>query len=59
MVFHKQNGTNADVGKILAGIQVPPADKSALEQFLHGLGYPFWDETENTVYKRFMTKNMG
>lgn len=48
-----------DVGKILAGIQVPPSDKPALEEFLHGLGYTWWDETENVVYKRFMTKNMG
>jgi threonine dehydratase len=43
----------------LAGIQVPSADKSGLEEFLRGLGYPWWDETENVVYKRFMTKNMG
>ena len=48
-----------DVGKILAGIQVPPADRSALEEFLRGLGYTWWDETDNVVYKRFMTKNMG
>lgn len=48
-----------DVGKILAGIQVPPADRSALEEFLRGLEYTWWDETDNVVYKRFMTKNMG
>jgi threonine dehydratase len=42
----------------LAGIQVPPADKLALEEFLKGLGYTWWDETENLVYKRFMTKNI-
>jgi hypothetical protein len=46
-----------DVGKILAGIQVPDADQAALEEYLKGLGYPFWDETENTVYKRFLKKN--
>jgi threonine dehydratase len=48
-----------DVGKILAGIQVPPADRPALEEFLRGLGYTWWDETENVIYKRFMTKNLG
>lgn len=46
-----------DVGKILAGIQVPPADQAALEEYLKGLNYTFWDETENTVYKRFLKKN--
>jgi threonine dehydratase len=48
-----------DVGKILAGIQVPPSDQPVLEDFLRGLGYTWWDETDNVVYKRFMTKNMG
>jgi len=48
-----------DVGKILAGIQVPPADRAALEDYLKGLGYTFWDETENTVYKKFLKKEMG
>lgn len=48
-----------DVGKILAGIQVPPADKPALEEFLRELEYRWWDETENVVYKRFMTRDMG
>jgi hypothetical protein len=41
----------------LAGIQVPEADQAALEDYLKGLGYTFWDETENTVYKRFLKKN--
>jgi threonine dehydratase len=51
--------TDLDVGKILAGIQVPPVDQPKLEEFLRGLGYTWWDETENVVYKRFMTKNLG
>jgi hypothetical protein len=58
--FVFDDGINfADVGKILAGFQVPPADKLALEEYLQGLGYTWWDETDNIVYKRFMTKNMG
>lgn len=44
-----------DVGKVLAGIQVPPGKREALEQFLVQLEYPFIDETENAVYKKFMT----
>jgi hypothetical protein len=42
----------------LAAIQAPPSDKAALEEFLKGLGYTWWDETDNRVYKRFMTKDM-
>lgn len=44
-----------DVGKVLAGIQVPPGKRADLETFLVQLGYPFIDETENPVYKKFMT----
>lgn len=47
--------TYLDVGKVLAGIQVPPGKREALEQFLVQLEYPFIDETENAVYKKFMT----
>ena len=48
-----------DAGKILAGFQVPPDHKSALEDYFRELDYTWWDETDNIVYKRFMTKNMG
>jgi len=54
-----QNIDFVDVGKILAGIQVPPADRAALEDYLRSLDYTFWDETENTVYKRFLKKETG
>ena len=44
----------ADVGKILAGIQVPPAETPAFEQWLQGLQYPFVEETDNQVYRDFL-----
>jgi hypothetical protein len=36
-----------DLSKVLAGIQVPPADQTKFDSFLEKLGYPFTDETEN------------
>ncbi|POW13807.1 hypothetical protein PSTT_03400 [Puccinia striiformis] len=43
-----------DLSKVLAGIQVPPAEQGNFESFLTKLGYPFTDETENEVYKEFL-----
>ncbi|KAH8144415.1 uncharacterized protein LAJ45_11583 [Morchella importuna] len=54
-LFHYRN-YGGDVGKVLAGIQVPPGKREVLEQFLVQLEYPFVDETENEVYKKFMTQ---
>lgn len=54
-MFHYRN-LGGDVGKILAGIQVPPSEdeRDRLERFLTNLRYPFVDETENPVYLQFM-----
>jgi threonine dehydratase len=43
-----------DVGKILAGIQVPPGAEQAFDAFLEELGYPFVEETQNPAYQNFM-----
>ena len=43
-----------DLGKVLAGIQVPPGDVSAFDDFLSNLGYPYVEETSNEVYKRYL-----
>ena len=43
-----------DIGKVLAGIQVPPEDKEQFGEYLQKLGYPYVEETENEVYKRFL-----
>ena len=43
-----------DVGKILAGIQVPEGERGNLEAFLKELKYPAVDETENPVYLGFL-----
>ncbi|MGV7207988.1 threonine ammonia-lyase, biosynthetic [Oxalobacteraceae bacterium A2-2] len=49
--YRSQGG---DVGRILIGLQVPPEDASAFTQFLTTLGYRYWDETNNPVYKLFL-----
>jgi len=52
-LFHYRNQGD-DYGRILVGIQVPPADKKAFKAFLDGLGYPYWNETENPAYRLFL-----
>ncbi|CAG8541758.1 15377_t:CDS:10 [Funneliformis caledonium] len=46
--------TVTDIGKVLAGIQVPPQDSEAFETFKNNLGYHVVDETDNPVYKQFL-----
>lgn len=43
-----------DTGKVLVGIQVPPAENQALESFLRELNYPWVEETDNPVYQTFL-----
>ena len=53
-LFHYRNhGT--DYGRVLVGIQVPPAEKTAFKIFLDNLGYRYWDESKNPAYKLFLS----
>ena len=52
-LFHYRN-QGGDVGRILVGLQVPPAEMDEFRQFLATLGYRFWDESTNPVYKLFL-----
>ena len=52
--LQQQQPTLAQVGKVLAGIRVPESDRDAYQQMLDGLGYKFFDETDNVLYKDFM-----
>lgn len=52
-LFHYRNQGD-DYGRILVGIQVPPADKKVFKAFLDGLGYPYWNESENPAYPLFL-----
>jgi threonine dehydratase len=52
-LFHYRNH-GADFGRVLVGIQVPPADKTDFSVFLDKLGYRHWDETANPAYQLFL-----
>ena len=44
-----------DIGKVLAGIQVPPEDNAEFDNTLKQVGYTFVEETDNAVYKRHLS----
>ncbi|WP_207459707.1 threonine ammonia-lyase, biosynthetic [Azospirillum sp. SYSU D00513] len=52
-LFHYRNH-GADYGRVLAGLQVPMADRERFRRCLDELGYPYWDETENPSYQLFL-----
>jgi len=52
-LFHYRN-QGADYGRILVGLQVPPADNQAFADFLDELGYPSVEETNNPAYRMFL-----
>ncbi|WP_206997364.1 threonine ammonia-lyase, biosynthetic [Trinickia mobilis] len=52
-LFHYRN-QGADYSSILVGIQVPEAENAEFKEFLSTLGYPYWDESQNTVYRLFL-----
>jgi threonine dehydratase len=52
-LFHYRNH-GADYGRILAGIEVRPAERARFVAALDALGYPYWDETDNPAYRLFL-----
>ena len=52
-LFHYRNH-GADYGRVLVGMQVPPAEKGEFRKFLKALGYAHWDETGNPAYRQFL-----
>jgi threonine dehydratase len=52
-LFHYRNH-GADYGRVLVGMQVPPADKADFRRFLDQLGYTCVDETDNPAYRMFL-----
>ncbi|WP_199098215.1 threonine ammonia-lyase, biosynthetic [Dyella sp. ASV21] len=49
-LFHYRN-QGADYGRILVGIQVPEEERALFQAFLHTLGYPHRDESDNPAYR--------
>ena len=57
-IFHYRNH-GADVGRIVVGVQVPPAELPDWQSFLDGLGYRYVDETDNPAYRLFLGEVAG
>ena len=52
-LFHYRNH-GSDHGRVLAGIQVPPAERADFHEHLKELHYAYTDETSNAAYKIFL-----
>ncbi len=52
-IFHYRNH-GADVGRIVVGVQVPPAEMDDWRAFLAELPYRHWEETHNPAYRLFL-----
>jgi threonine dehydratase len=52
-LFHYRNHGD-DYGRVLVGMQVPPAEAAQFRAFLDRLGYDYVDETANPAYRMFL-----
>jgi threonine dehydratase len=52
-LFHYRNH-GSDYGRVLAGIQVPKAQREEFTEHLNALHYPFNEETANAAYRMFL-----
>jgi len=52
MLHYRNHG--GQVGKVLAGVRIPPGEEVAFTMMCEGLGYTFTDESENKIYTDFM-----
>jgi threonine dehydratase len=52
-LFHYRNH-GSDYGRVLAGIQVPKAEREEFVQHLNALHYPYNEETANPAYRMFL-----
>ena len=52
-LFHYRNH-GSDYGRVLCGIQVPPAERAEFRLHVDALHYPYSDETGNPAYTLFL-----
>jgi threonine dehydratase len=52
-LFHYRNH-GSDYGRVLAGVQVPEAEREDFKRHLDTLGYAYWYETDNAAYHLFL-----
>jgi threonine dehydratase len=55
-LFHYRNH-GSDYGRVLAGVQVPPAERARFTAHLNNLGYTYCRETDNPAYRLFLGSN--
>jgi threonine dehydratase len=53
-LFHYRSH-GAAFGRVLAGIQVPEEELLEFQVFLDGLGYAYWEESDNPAYRLFLS----
>ena len=52
-LFHYRNH-GAAYGRVLVGIQVPSEQQQHFDKYLQKLGYRYWEESDNPIYKLFL-----
>jgi len=52
-LFHYRNH-GSDYGRVLVGIQVPPATAAEFQSHLDQLNFAYWEETDNPAYRIFL-----
>jgi len=52
MLHYRNHG--GQVGKVLAGVQMPEAEFGKFDAVIKGLGYTYYDETANPIFTQFM-----
>ena len=57
-MFHYRNH-GAAYGRVLVGIQVPPAERKDFQSFLDALGYVYYNETDNPACRLFLSSGRG
>ncbi len=53
-LFHYRNH-GADFGRVLAGFEVPEAERDQFQAFLESLGYPYVYESDDPAYRLFLS----
>lgn len=57
-LFHYRNH-GSDYGRVLAGVQVPEAERAEFINHLDTLGYPYSAESQNDAYRLFLAADSG
>ncbi|WP_367452131.1 threonine ammonia-lyase, biosynthetic [Snodgrassella alvi] len=55
-LFHYRNH-GADFGRVLVGLNIPPADAEKFYAFLDNVGYIYQEQTHNAAYQLFLSES--